>query len=235
MRIRSMFSVVFQCVIVVFMLSSILFFRNSAAQDVMENKWSKSAKSLTIFQPGDAVRIQIWELYLDDERNLNISADYPINPEGFIIMPLIGEVRVKGMTVFELMQSLEEKYAAYLRNLYIYITPLIRITMQGAFNQPGAYRIPPTSSFWDLVAAAGGPTANCDLPRMYVERGGKTVFEKLLYSFERGYSLEEIGIESGDQVIAPGRRGFNFMFFIHLFNLLTSITLLYLRMKSGQW
>jgi len=193
----------------------------------------QSAKSLTIFQPGDAVRIQVWELYQEERADFGLTGDYPINPDGAIIMPLIGQVRVKGFTVYEVMQSLEERLKQYLRNPYVLVRPLIRVTLQGTFNRPGAYRIDPENSLWDLVALAGGPGANSDLKRMWLERGGRKVNEKLLHSFEQGYSLEEIGIESGDQIIAPGRRGFDFGFFVGLFNLLASIMLLYLRLRTG--
>ena len=194
----------------------------------------RSARSLTIFQPGDAVRIQIYQLFGEGE-NFDLSRDYPINPDGDIIMPLIGQVRVKGLTVYEVMQTIEERLNQYMNNPYVLVRPLIRVTMQGAFNRPGSYRVDPENSLWDLVSLAGGPTANCDLEKMKAERGGKTIIPDLLEAFERGYSLGEIGIESGDQIMAPGRRGFDFNFFIGLFNLLASIILLYLRLRTGSF
>lgn len=208
----------------------------SHAQSGRELQWSESAKPLTIFQPGDAVRIQIWELYQEESRrNLNLSGDYPINPEGFVIMPVIGEVRVKGLTVYELIQSLQEKLRAYLRDPLVYVRPLIRVTMQGEFNRPGSYRVDPSSSLWDLVALAGGPTAYCNLERMRMERGGEIVIKRLLESFERAYSLEEVGIESGDQIIAPPRGGVDVRTLIAVINLLTSLLLLYFRVRTGRW
>jgi polysaccharide export outer membrane protein len=223
---------VFHSVILFIFIAICVFPGTIFSQETGRQDWRNSAKSLTVFQPGDAVRIQIWELYQDERRNINLSADYPINPEGFIIMPLVGEVRVKGLTIFELMQSLEERYAAYLMNPYIYVRPLVRITMQGAFNQPGAYRIDPQSSLWDLVAQAGGPTARCDLKRISVERGGKVVIRDLLSSFEKGYSLEEIGIESGDQIRAPARFLINLPFFMNIIGSVGTLLLLYLRIRT---
>ena len=203
-------------------------------QSRTESRWIKSAKALTVFQPGDAVRIQVWELYQENERNIDLGGDYPIHPEGNIIMPLIGEVRVKDLTVYEVQQVLEEKLSQYLRNPHIYVQPLIRVTMQGAFNRPGSYRIPPTSSFWDLVAKAGGPGRDCDLRRMWVERGGEISLKNILNSFEKGMSLEEMGIESGDQIIAPNRRQWNLTVMLSFVNLAASFVLLYLRLKGQQ-
>lgn len=197
--------------------------------------WSKTAKSLAVFQPGDAVRIQVWELYQRENRNLPLSGDYPINPDGMIIMPFLGEIKVKGMTNYELMQLLKEKFSNYLNDPYIYVRPLIRITMQGAFNRPGAYRADPASSFWDLVQQAGGPETNCDLRKMRVERGGKVVIKKLLNSFEKGYSLDDVGIESGDQIIAPWRGGWDLGMLLGFVNFMATVALLLLRLRSVEY
>lgn len=231
---------VFQHVIAVFFLWNMVLSHEVTAQIQADQQLGRSARSLTVFQPGDAVRIQIWELRLRQEQNerrdLNLNGDYPINPEGFIIMPLIGEVRVKDRTIYEIRQSLEEKYSLYLQDPYVYVRPLIRITLLGAVNQPGSYRADPASSFWDLIAAAGGVGSRADLKRMHVERGGKVVIKDVLLNrYEQGISLEEIGIETGDQIYTPAQRGINLMFLIQLIGLFTTITLLYLRLRSGYW
>lgn len=196
---------------------------------------SKSAKSLTIFQPGDAVRIQIWELYEENQQNFNLGNDFPIDPEGYIVMPLLGEIRVRGLTVFELSQLIQEKLKEFMKSPYVLVRPLIRVTMHGAFGNPGSYLVDPASSLWTMVAAAGGPGAGCDLKRLYVERGGKTVINKLLDAFEKGVSLEEVGIESGDQIVAPTRSNFDLGMVIGIINLLASFMLLYLRLSTGTW
>jgi protein involved in polysaccharide export with SLBB domain len=203
------------------------------AQNDIGSQWSKSVRSLTIFQPGDAVRITVWDLSRLERSTLDLSRDYPINPEGFIIMPIIGEVKVKGLTLYELQQILEEKFRAHLAEPLVYVRPLIRITMQGAFNKPGAYHADPSSSLWDVVAMADGPAPQCNLARMRVERGGRIAIYDLLHSFEKGISLEEVGIESGDQIIAPSRGTLNLQFLLALINFFTSVALLYLRLRDA--
>jgi polysaccharide export outer membrane protein len=190
---------------------------------------------LTIFQPGDAIRIQVWDLYQAQGGNINISGDYPINASGCIIMPLLGEIKVRGLTVYELMNTLVEKLKPYLHNPYVEVHPLIRVTMQGAFGRPGSYRVDPTGSLWDLVAEAGGPAANADLRKMVVERGGKVVIKDLLKSFENGYSLEDVGVESGDQIILRGHGALDIGTLLMMINLFASIFLLYLRLRFGVW
>ncbi len=204
------------------------------AQDL--SQWSKSVSKLTIFQPGDAVRIRIWDLY-QDRSTADLGQDYPINPDGFIVMPLIGQVRVKDVTPFELQNELQQRFAAYLKMPYVLASPLIRITLQGSFNKPGVYYAEPSSSVWNTIALAGGPDGTCNLSKMRVERGGRVAIKpgKFFKAYESGSSLEETGVESGDQIIGPARGVLNIYFFINIINLFATIILLYLRIRTGQW
>lgn len=223
-----------QCVVLLFLLCVITVFAQKN-KTIESYQWSKTAGSLTLFQPGDAVQINVWELSEGDRQNQSLSNVYPILQDGSIIMPLVGPIMVKGLTVYELNQQVEEKLKAYLRQPYVMVHPLIRVTMQGAFNHPGSYRVDPSQSLWDLVAAAGGPRADCNLRKMWVERGGRVVNKELLRSFEKGYSLEEVGIETGDQIIAPHRTELQIGLIIGIVNLVASVVLLYLRIRSGRW
>ncbi len=163
------------------------------------------------FYPGDAVRITIIEIgRTTDQGTLNLSGDYKVNSLGFIMLPLIGEIKVVGHDRISLAKQLVELYSPYLKEPYITTMPLIRVTLMGPFNKPGSYRISPESSLWELIEIAEGPNEDCDLNSLRVERGGKIVQKNLLRQFERGHSLEDIGIRSGDQIIARGRSSFGF-------------------------
>ncbi len=158
------------------------------------------------FYPGDAVRITVIELERGtDRRTLDLSGDYTISSMGYILLPLIGNVKVVGQDRVSLAKQLSELYSPYLKSPYITTTPLIRLTLMGAFNKPGSYRINPESSLWELINMADGPKENCDLNSIRVERGGRVVIKNLLEEFEKGHSLQDIGIRSGDQIISKGR------------------------------
>jgi len=217
------------------LVSGLFFQMQGQAQTKDGYQWGKNAATLAVFKPGDAVRVQVFDLQMSEYgvHDLNLSANYPINPEGFIIMPLIGAVKVKGYTVYEVEKALQGRLSDELKNLYVYVRPLMRITLQGAFNKPGAYHVDPSSSVWDVVKMAGGPSGEADLAKMRIERGGKVVIPKVLEAFEKSISLEEVGIASGDQIVVPARGGLGLNTIITLFNLFASIVLVYLRLKSG--
>ena len=204
------------------------------AQD--QSQWPNSVSSMAIFLPGDGVRIRVWDLY--QQRNTeNLNSDYPINPDGFIVMPLVGQVMVKGVTPLELQNELTRRFQSYLEMPYVLVSPLIRITLQGAFNKPGVYYAEPNSSVWNAIALADGPNGFCNLSRMRVERGGKVAIPSNVFykAYENGASLEETGVVSGDQIIGPQQSGINLYFFINLVNLFATIVLLYLRITTGTW
>jgi len=162
------------------------------------------------FYPGDAVQIYIVDVtQISSKESFNISNDYTINSKGYIMLPLIGEVKVIGHDRFSLAKYLMDKFSPYFKEPYIITMPLIRVTLMGAFQKPGAYRISPESSLWELIELAEGPSDDCDLRSLRIERGGKVVMKNLLEQFEKGYSLEDINIKTGDQIISRPKKRFN--------------------------
>ena len=187
---------------------------------------------LTSFKPGDAIRLQIWQPWRISEGKaeiLGLNGDYAVNSQGYTTLPLIGEIKTIGLNQQTLAARLKEKYSPFIKDPFIMVTPLIRVTLQGAVNRPGAYLIPPTSSLWELVGMANGPSGNANLEKMQSERGGRIVNKNLLRSFEKGYSLQEIGVLSGDQILVPARRSFGYRDALSLATFGMSVALFYLR------
>ncbi len=152
------------------------------------------------FSPGSAIQVTIWQ-------EPDLSGNFSIDSQGYVILPLIGKVNVIRFTPESLKSYLKEEYSSYLRNPIIQILPLIRISVLGNVLKPGLYRVELDRPLWDVIELAGGPTDRGDVRRMIVMRGGLTINENLLEAYEKGISLREIGIESGDQVIVRRAKG----------------------------
>ncbi|MFQ5865710.1 MAG: polysaccharide biosynthesis/export family protein [bacterium] len=173
-------------------------------------------RRLLTFRKGDAIRLTVWQPWVNrdyrDGRSqyLNLDGDYLIDSRGYVFLPIIGEIKVIGHNSRSLAEVLTEKFGQYIQDPIIIVEPLIRVTMLGEFRRPGTYLIAPDASLWELVDLAGGPNEDSNLKKMWVERGGRKVKRNLLSSFERAYSIEEIGIMSGDQVTVPPKRRFQF-------------------------
>jgi protein involved in polysaccharide export with SLBB domain len=152
------------------------------------------------FEPGSAIQVTIWQ-------EPDLSGNFSIDSQGYVILPLIGKVNVSKMTTESLEGYLKEEYSSYLRNPIIETLPLIRVSVLGNVRYPGLYRVEHDRPLWDVIAMAGGPTERGDVTRTFVMRGGKVVNKNLLPAYEEGISLREVGILSGDQVVVPGYKG----------------------------
>jgi len=170
---------------------------------------SSSAQTRTgsEFQRGDGVRIAVWR---DPSRegvniqNLGISGDYAIDSRGSIQMPLIGEVHVAGSTPEALNTVIKDKYTAYISDMIVICYPLMRLNVLGAVQKPGSYFVERRTSLWDLIDLAGGLANGAKIKGIKIERGGRTVAKELRSGYEKAASLDELRVQSGDQVVVPG-------------------------------
>lgn len=81
-----------------------------------------------------------------------------VNSDGYANFPLIGKVKVVGMTQEELTSYLEKKYAKYIRNPQINIDILDKhIIVLGAVKKPGVVKITNgTMNLFEAIAWGGG-------------------------------------------------------------------------------
>jgi polysaccharide biosynthesis/export protein len=84
-----------------------------------------------------------------------------VNGQGFITMPLVGPVKVGGLTTQEIEDRLEQQYGEnYLRNPQI--TAVVkeyhhqRVAVTGAVDKPGSYEIIGPRSLLEVLSLAGG-------------------------------------------------------------------------------
>lgn len=181
------------------------------------------------FYPGDALNINFINIFKNTERGaVQISGDYKIDSKGSIMLPLIGPFKVIGYNRFTLADKIREIYQPYFTEPYISITPLIRVVIMGPFYKPGSYWINAENSLWSLIDMAGGPTGNIDFNSIKVIRNDKVVIENLLASFEKGHSLDDIGVKSGDQIIAASQKRFGVREFFEYLKFGMSLLSLYI-------
>lgn len=188
------------------------------------------------FYPGDALNINFIDIFKNKDRgSVQISGDYQIDGRGHIMLPLIGAFKVIGYNRFTLAEKIKESYQSYFTEPYISITPLIRVVIMGPFYKPGSYWISPENTLWSLIDMAGGPQGNINFNSIKVVRNDKVVIENLLASFERGHSLDDIGVKSGDQILAETKRRFGIRDFFEYLKFgmsLVSLYILILRWES---
>ncbi len=170
---------------------------------------SQSLSQPNRLRAGDGVRIMVWK-DLDNQmrvEDLGIAGDQLIDGSGNILVPGLGEVRAAGSTPQALAEAIQQQLE--IKKIRIVCAPLMRVTVLGAVQRPGSYLVQPKESLWELISKAGGPANEADVRKINVIRSGRMVNENLLEAFEKAHSLEQMGVQSGDQVVVPGRGGFN--------------------------
>ncbi|HET7233299.1 MAG TPA: polysaccharide biosynthesis/export family protein [Longimicrobium sp.] len=172
--------------------------QGAAAQGGQPPAQGVQAQQSAFLRPGDAIRVQIW-------REGDLSGEFPVNVNGMVTLPLLGELKLTDVPTDSLRDFLLEKYRVHLRNPSINITPLRRVNVLGEVQRPGMYAVDPTISLAGVVALAGGTTPDGDLNRIQIVREGAVIQERV----GAAQTLTAADIRSGDQVMVERRGWFS--------------------------
>ena len=103
----------------------------------------------------DTLQITVW-------KEPDFSKTVNVRPDGMISLPLIGEVKVLGMTSGEIQDVVASKLKAYLLNplVTVEITDIKsrRVFITGEVVRPGLYPLGGPTTVLQLIAQAGGFT-----------------------------------------------------------------------------
>ena len=160
-----------------------------------------SVKAQTL-QPGDGIRLIFYNI------SDSISGDYYILEDGAVSLPYLGKIRCVDRNIDSLKQEIYQKYANLYRNPELTVLPLIRVNVFGEVNKPGYYYVTGTDKLADVIAKAGGTTPEADVGSITITRDGKELDvdgEKII---QKGSKLDDIGLQSGDQIYV-GRKWFS--------------------------
>ena len=132
-----------------------------------------SAPTGYVLSPNDQVAVEVF-----GEEDLRTNGR--LNGEGNLSVPLLGSVRLSGLTLSQAAAKLTELYARdYLVNPKVNVMLLgyakRRFTMLGQVNRPGSYEMPEGSpqgvDLLEAIAMAGGYTRIAAPERISVRRG----------------------------------------------------------------
>lgn len=161
--------------------------------------------------PGDRLRVDVLQVE-------GLSGEYQVLVDGTVGFPLIGTVRVAGLTIPELNQILVSQYAKYIRRplvtAILTVPRPLSITLSGEVNSPGAYALAieggqkfPTLT--QVIQQAGGLTPVSDISRVQLRRQEGNQQENysinLWELLQEGNSRQNITLRDGDVVIIPSK------------------------------
>jgi polysaccharide export outer membrane protein len=129
------------------------------------------------------------------------TGDWTVDSRGRVTLPSVGVVTVAGRMPDQVSDSLVTALRHYLNNPAIQVTVRKRVLVAGEVAKPGLYSVDATVTLADLLALAGGPTANANRKKMQLIRNGRVVVSSL----GPGTLLQNTPLESGDQIFIPQR------------------------------
>lgn len=168
-----------------------------------------------ILGPGDQVRMEVFRIG-------EYSGDYEVLVNGFLSLPMVGQVPVAGLTLEQAELAISQAYAQRLRrpivNLFLTSPRPLRIGIAGEVAKPGAYILSREGTqFPSLITAletAGGVTQSADLRQVSIQRpvlggGQQTIVANLWELLETGNLQYNVLLRDGDTVFIPTQTSFN--------------------------
>lgn len=158
--------------------------------------------------PGDLLTISVFEV---PELNITVR----VSEDGTITLPLLGNIKVEGLTRFELerrLAGLLEK--SYLKNaqvtIFIKEYQSKKVSIIGAVKNPGNYELIGKQTLLQILSLAGGLTEESTdriiVIRQYPDGKSKSLMIDLEELMIKGNPKLNIPISSGDIINVPAER-----------------------------
>lgn len=153
---------------------------------------------------GDQISIQV-------RRFSDLSFAGSISPEGLVVLPLIGTVNLRGLTVEQAKQLVYDRLNKFIKNPDIVVSLIVQrpvtVTVTGQVARPGFYPLQ-TPQISAAIVAAGGTNSTADLRDIVVRRtltNGTFAEQKidLLTPLQTGIAPPDLRLEDGDAIIVP--------------------------------
>ena len=168
---------------------------DAGAQGTPDSTSAAAARAASVaIVVGDRVHVKVW-------REPTFSDSLTVDDRGAIVVPRIGTMRVAGLTIGSLQDTLRTRFSEYLRDPELTVTVYRRVGLQGDVYRPGLYYVDPTMSLREVLSLGGGITENGDPNDVSIVHDGRS---RRLGSVREG-AVVNADLRSGDQIVV-GRR-----------------------------
>jgi polysaccharide biosynthesis/export protein len=162
-----------------------------------------------VIGPGDSLDIFVWH-------NPDLTRTTPVQPDGQIAIPLVGNVVAVGKTPAALSQEVQDKLKSFIQDPIVTITPSQfvgvksrQIRVIGEAAQPKAIPYVTNMTALDVMIQVGGLTKYADGDRAVLVRdiGGKEKSYRLRLDslIQDGDISQNVEMAPGDVIIIPQR------------------------------
>ncbi|WP_242048995.1 polysaccharide biosynthesis/export family protein [Planktothrix sp. FACHB-1365] len=161
--------------------------------------------------PGDQLYIDV---FINGQRSNDLSVSTTtVTPDGAILLPLIGAIRVQDATLEQVQSTIVNRLNSYVKNPQVNLSLLtqrpVRVTITGEVARPGFYPLTSPELPVALTTAQGTTTA-ADLRMVKIRRAlanGQVVETEvdLLTPLLLGVRPADVLLEDGDVIIVPSQ------------------------------
>jgi polysaccharide biosynthesis/export protein len=151
----------------------------------------------------DVIRVNVW-------KSADLSQTVTVGPDGFVSLPLLGDVHAAGLTANELAKDLSSRLSSYVVSAQVTVSVVdIRsrqVFVTGQVGKPGAYPLIAPLTVLQLIAQAGGLNTFANRKGIFVLRGSKADIQRLKFNYTsaiHGDVKQNISLQPGDTVIVP--------------------------------
>lgn len=150
----------------------------------------------------DVLEISVW-------RDAELSRTVPVRPDGFISLPVVGELSVAGRTPDEVAQQLTREFGRVLHEPRVTVivreVNSARIFITGEVTRPGVYPVRSSMSLVQAIALAGGFTefANREGIRVIRQQDQEAILVGYSELVGGDAGRRRLTLYSGDTVIVP--------------------------------
>lgn len=151
----------------------------------------------------DVVQVAVW-------KDPDLSRELTVRPDGFISLPIAGEIRANGLTATELEQVISRKLKPYVQDPRVTVVVKevnsSRVFVTGEVTHPGVYPMPSRTSLVQAIALAGGFTEFASSDDIVVLRSRGTPSRmRVRYSdlVSGDSSNATFVLEPGDTIVVP--------------------------------
>ena len=166
------------------------------------------------FGPGDLIQVNVLDVP-------EYSGEYLILNDGTLSLPIIGRLKVEGLTVPQLAELISEKYTPYVQQPLATVSIIsprpMTVAVAGEVNRPGSYivslAVPDTQArqfqFYkvtQLLEEAGGVTQAGDISQVQIRRVSptqQTFTVNLRELLEEGNLTQDVVLRDGDTILVP--------------------------------
>lgn len=156
-----------------------------------------------IIGAGDTIDIAVY-------RNDDMKRSIKIDSSGMIMLPLAGDIKASGKSVFQLRDEIKTRLAKYIIDPQVTIsvstTQSQKVIVLGEVRSPGIFTLDTDLTATEAISKAGGMTEDAKLEKVFlVRRGtGKTEGEILdLDSVLNGNTSKDVRLKNGDILYVP--------------------------------